>query len=275
MPCDDDGATGIAHAGGFVPIPALEVTVNQAARERVACAQNIIDFDGKTGDVEGRLSFLEDGCAFCAAFDDEGGGSQGKNVLNGRFQVPGDFRGGDLRVFDFELARIGKHRREDFFFRAECDIYISQNSAGVDPKGAYVMPLVGAEINVEENCRAASFRLFNSKKRRAAGGFFAQVRPCELEGATVFEGRGNNVVNRELNVRCVVAVEDEREFVRWFDSQDNSAAPRSGLAGDVTRFDAFIIQEIKDEIPNWVVTNSGEEGGFDVQALRAHGDIRR
>jgi hypothetical protein len=161
MAGNDDSSTGIANACGFVPIPAFQVAVNQPAGERISRAQDVVDFDRESGDIEWLLTFLKNCCAFRAAFDDQSRGAKGEDALYGCFQISGDFWGGDLGMFDFQLYRVGEHRGEDFFFRSNGDIYIPQDGAGVDSESAHIVPLVGSEVNVEENRCAALFRPFN------------------------------------------------------------------------------------------------------------------
>jgi hypothetical protein len=53
VPGDDNRTAGISDAGGFVPIPAFEVAINQPAGEDIPRVQDIIDLDSKTRDIAG------------------------------------------------------------------------------------------------------------------------------------------------------------------------------------------------------------------------------
>src|SRR5919199_6858249 len=53
---DDDGATGVAQARRFVPVPAVDITIEKARGEGVTRAQDVVDLDWKTGRIDRRLA---------------------------------------------------------------------------------------------------------------------------------------------------------------------------------------------------------------------------
>jgi hypothetical protein len=65
---------------------------------------------------------------------------------------------------DVHLLRVGKHRRQELFFGADGDIHQRQHAAQHHPKGARVVPLVGAEIEVDEDQAPAASACSAAKK---------------------------------------------------------------------------------------------------------------
>src|SRR5438105_1818548 len=80
-------------------------------------------------------------------------------------------------------------------------------------------------------------RALGREQRRAAAGLLAQVRPGELEHAGVGDRGREHVVDRQLDVRAVVAVEDEREAVRRLDPEQDGTRAVARLARRELRID--------------------------------------
>ena len=84
-----------------------------------------------------------------------------------------------------------------------------------------------------------------------------------------------HVINRELVVGAVVAVIDEREFIRRFNAQHDGAGARAGFAWDEPSFDSFVLQEFQYEIADRIIAHGSEHRRAQAESLNADGDIRR
>jgi hypothetical protein len=68
---DDDGARRIAHPRGFGPVPALQMPVNEAAGERIACPQDVQHGNlQRFRVVDAAISGVNGGTFFAALEDD-------------------------------------------------------------------------------------------------------------------------------------------------------------------------------------------------------------
>src|SRR3990172_4730635 len=68
---DDDGAAGIAHAGGLMPVPAFQVSIDKTAGKSIARAQNVIDFYRKARSAYGSAILQKGRGALWPAFHDQ------------------------------------------------------------------------------------------------------------------------------------------------------------------------------------------------------------
>src|SRR5690349_16132647 len=82
VPCDDDCAAGISHAGGFVPVPAVQISVNKASGEGIACSKHVINFNGKTRCIDAPAIREADGGTVCPTFDHKRLGTACQQVRN-------------------------------------------------------------------------------------------------------------------------------------------------------------------------------------------------
>jgi hypothetical protein len=137
------------------------------------------------------------------------------------------------------------------------------------------VPLVGAKIEIEHDLMPRSARLFDGEECGAATWFLAQRRGRHFQDARSGNRRRQHVVNGQGNVRAVVAVKDERKLVRWFDAEDHGTGAPAGFSRDERRLDALFLQEMEDEITHRIFAYCGQEGCFQTQPARAHGNVGR
>src|SRR2546426_9586957 len=103
----------------------------------------------------------------------------------------------------------------------------------------------------------------------------AESRAGDDEDRGVGDGRAIDVRDGQLAVGAVVAIEGEGKLVRRLNGHDDRARAMSGLARDEARVDRLAIEEVQDEIADFVVADGGQERGFESQSPRADGDVGR
>src|SRR5437660_1067351 len=93
---DDDRAARVPEPRSALPVPAVHVAVQEAGRERVSGAQDVLHVDGEAGDLEGRSVGGPDAGAVLAALLHDGRGAEIEEQLGRRLDVAADVRVRDL-----------------------------------------------------------------------------------------------------------------------------------------------------------------------------------
>src|SRR5581483_1964004 len=158
---------------------------------------------------------------------------------------------------------------------AERDVDEPQQRAHRDPVGARVVPLVRAEVEVEDDLRTAFPGALGREQRRAPGGLAAEVGAGDLQDADVLERQCEHVVDRQLGVRTVVAVEDERKPVGRLDPEQDRARAPARLSQHPARLDAVLLQEPEHEVADGVVADPRQQRRSQPEPPPADADVRR
>src|SRR6266446_8017007 len=149
---------------------------------------------------------------------------------------------------DVYLRRVRESDRFAFVLSSQDNVHRRQRRAHSNSEGPRVVPLVRAKVKIQDDLRSRRLRLLRSENGSTAGRLVAQAGSGELEHTTIRNGDGEDIINRELNVRAVVTVIDQWEFIRRLDPQHHGARSRARLARNETRSHTFFQQEIEDEI---------------------------
>jgi hypothetical protein len=78
--------------------------------------------------------------------------------------------------------------------------------------------LIGTEIQIERHGGPRRFGLFGGKHRGATTWLTAQARACDQENPALGNRRGQNIINRQLNIGAVVTIVDQGKSIRWLDA---------------------------------------------------------
>ncbi len=168
-----------------------------------------------------------------------------------------------------------QHGGVDLVFGAHDDVGQAQRRAQRDAEGAVVVPLVGAEVDVQRHRRPGPARRLGGEERRAAARLLAQPSAGDQQHATGGDGRRQHVVDGQLDVGAVVAVVGQREAVRRLDAQHHRAGAPPRLAWDEARLYVFALQKVEDEAADLVVADRRQQRRAQSQPARAHADVGR
>ena len=135
------------------------------------------------------------------------------------------------------------------------------------------MPLIGAEVDVEEDFDAGRGRPLGREQGGAAARLAAQAGAGDEQRASVGDGCGQHIVDSELHIRAAFPVEDQRESIGGLDPEQHRAGAAPRLAWDVTGLDALPGQELEDEVPDEVVPDRGQERRAQSQAACPDDDV--
>src|SRR5260221_14482107 len=102
---------------------------------------------------------------------------------------------------DVYLRSVGKRDRFAFIFRAQDNIHGRKRRAHSNSESAGVMPLVRAKVQIQDDLCPRRLRLLGGENGSAAGRLAAQAGSGKLEHAAIGNWNGEDIVNRELNVR--------------------------------------------------------------------------
>src|SRR5207253_8427120 len=116
-----------------------------------------------------------------------------------------------------------------FIFRAQDNVHSRERRAHGNSKSAGVMPLVRPKIQIQDDFRSRRLRLLSRENGSTSRRLTAQASSGELEHAAIGNWDGEDIINRELNVRAVVTVIDQWEFIRRLDPQHHGARLRTRL----------------------------------------------
>ena len=217
------------------------------------------------------------GCPVGTSFDDQrlGAGRGPQDGLDICLDVSLDLWRGHLLVPDFNVVRARDHRGVDLFFGTEGHVDKGQKCAHVDPERAWVVPLVGAEIEVEIHRRARRFRTLGGEEGGAAARLLGQAGTGKLERPRLpYRGR-QHVVYGDVDICRVVAVVDQRKGIGGLDAEHHGAGAPPRFARHKTRFDPLGAQEVEDKVAYLVVADAAQQGDLEPQAARADGDVGR
>ena len=157
-----------------------------------------------------------------------------------------------------QLREAPQGGRLDFLFGADGDVNLWQDRTDDNAEHPRVMPLVCPKIQIQVDYGTVCLRLFGGVTCGTPTRLLAQPSAAYQHGSTLGNRRGEDIVNRELNIGTIVAIKDERKPVRRFNAENDSTRSVPRLVRDELRRHAFIFQKLEQEFANRVFADSGE-----------------
>ena len=257
---DDDRAAGVAHAGRALERPSLQVAVEEAARERIAGAEHVQHLDRKRRRRRPAAR------------------SRRKTVAP---RAPRLSTSASMPLSSSAAAPRGDVGRARTRRRAlpPCRPRASPSAAApasAPANAAGAVPLIGAVVDVDDDRHAGSRarRRPPQRWRRAPARGSARCRSGTTTRLSAIGARAD-IVDRQLAIGAVVAIEGQRKAVGRLDGQDDGAGAAARLARDEPRLDLLAVEKRGDEVADLIVADRGEQRRAQAEAARADADVGR
>ncbi len=157
------------------------------------------------------------------------------------------------------LANIRQHSGVDLVLWPDGDVDQGQRRADGHSKRSRVVPLIGPKVQVQNHFCPRFTGQLSRKERGAAAGFSAWIGPGKLEDTAFGDGSSQDVVDAQLYIGGVFPVVNHGEFVGRLNTQHRGAGAIAWCTGDKPGFDAFLFQEIENEIAHRILAENGPQ----------------